>query len=71
MGRLAGEGKSSRRLGEARSLCMVANAILQSALARTESRGAHYRSDYPRRDDENFGRHSIFGREQQVIFEMW
>jgi len=71
LGRLAGEGKSSRRLGEARSLCVVANAILQSALARTESRGAHYRSDYPHREDKNFSGHSIFGREQQVVFEMW
>jgi L-aspartate oxidase len=71
LGRLAGEGKSSRRLGEARSLCVVAHAILQSALARTESRGAHYRSDYPQRDDEKFLKHSVFGRQQQPIFEAW
>jgi L-aspartate oxidase len=69
--RIAREGKTSRRLCEAKSLCSVANAILKSALARTESRGAHYRSDYPQRDDERFRKHSIFGREEPVVFEEW
>ena len=59
------EGKSSRRLWEARSLSRVADAILKSALARTESRGAHYRSDYPQHDDANFRKHSILGRESE------
>ncbi len=30
-----------------------------SALARTESRGGHYRSDFPARDDVNFRKHSV------------
>jgi L-aspartate oxidase len=71
LGRLAGEGKVSRRLSEARTLCRVADAILRSALARTESRGAHFRKDYPRHDDAQFLKHSIFGRERQVRFEAW
>jgi len=35
---------------------MIANAemVLRSALFRTESRGCHYREDYPRRDDPNW-----------------
>jgi succinate dehydrogenase/fumarate reductase flavoprotein subunit len=49
----------------------VAHAILYSALARTESRGAHYRNDFPRRDDEHFMKHSILGRGEQVVFEKW
>src|SRR5579863_5733947 len=64
--RVAQEGKSSRRVTEGKSLCGVADAILKSALARTESRGAHHRSDYPRREDGHFMKHSIFGREEQV-----
>jgi len=71
LARIATEGKSSRRLWEARSLSRVADAILKSALARTESRGAHYRSDYPQHDDANFHKHSILGRESRVLFEEW
>jgi len=64
-------GKSSRRLAEARALNRVARAILQSALARTESRGAHFRNDFPRRDDERFRKHSVIGRDGRVVFEEW
>jgi fumarate reductase flavoprotein subunit len=37
----------------------VAEAISHSALARTESRGAHQRTDHPERDDKGFLRHSL------------
>jgi len=36
---------------EERSLSTVGRLILEAALRRTESRGAHYRLDYPDRDD--------------------
>ena len=41
--------------------CMldVSETIIQSALHRTESRGAHQRSDFPKRDDEKFLAHSL------------
>ena len=35
---------------------MLAQIIIESALERTESRGAHYRSDFPERDDEHWQR---------------
>ena len=66
-----GQGKQSRRLAEAHAMSRVARAILVSALARTESRGAHFRNDFPRRDDQNFRKHSVFSREGQVVFEEW
>jgi L-aspartate oxidase len=68
---IAAAGRTSRRLAEALAMCRAAHAILQSALARTESRGAHFRSDYPRRDDQNFLKHSVLGRDGQVRFEEW
>ena len=71
--RIVRQGKTSRRLSEAQALCRVSGAILQSAQARTESRGAHFRSDYPHRDDRRFQKHSIIGRQgaDPVVFEEW
>jgi fumarate reductase flavoprotein subunit len=37
----------------------VAQAVAHSALARTESRGSHQRTDFPRRDDTRFLRHTL------------
>jgi L-aspartate oxidase len=68
---LAEQGKGSRRLTEALAMSRVAYAILQSALARTESRGAHFRNDYPQRDDQSFQKHSVLGRDGRVRFEEW
>ena len=70
LARLAQAEKSSRRLVEAQALVSVAQAILRAALARTESRGAHFRNDFPRRDDDNFRKHSV-ERDGQVRFEAW
>lgn len=49
----------SRAAIELRNLHAVARCIVAVALAREESRGAHYRNDFPARDDENFQKHSV------------
>jgi fumarate reductase flavoprotein subunit len=40
----------------------VADAIVNSALRREESRGAHQRTDFPGRDDQRFLAHSVIHR---------
>jgi L-aspartate oxidase len=49
-----------RRSVEARNLLAVATVIVASALAREESRGAHFRKDFPSKKTE--AKHSIMER---------
>lgn len=41
------------------NLVVVARFVVASAAARTESRGSHYRTDYPERDDRRWLRHVV------------
>ena len=43
----------------------VAESMVQSALQRTESRGAHQRTDFPQRNDEKFLAHSLVYRKAE------
>ncbi|HWR37036.1 MAG TPA: L-aspartate oxidase [Clostridia bacterium] len=48
-----------RRAREAANLLQTGLLIARSALAREESRGAHYRTDYPIHNDAKFLKHSV------------
>jgi L-aspartate oxidase len=49
----------TRRAYEAQNLHAVALLVARSALAREESRGAHYRTDFPAHNDAKFLKHSV------------
>ena len=60
--------ENSRRAYEANNIWQCGLLIARSALARLESRGAHYRTDYPAHDDAKFAKHSVLAGER-VKFE--
>jgi L-aspartate oxidase len=61
--------KPTRAGYELLNLYTLALLIARSGLAREESRGSHYRADFPYRNDEDFGRHSVVQKGKQVGFE--
>ncbi len=52
---------------ELENLLLIARATLVSALARTESRGAHTREDHPQRDDDHWLRHTLYFRQNDQL----
>jgi len=61
--------KSGRSGNELRNLHTLALVMMRSALAREESRGSHYRSDFPFRNDEDLAKHSTVQKGKDVRFE--
>jgi succinate dehydrogenase / fumarate reductase, flavoprotein subunit len=55
---------------EADSMLRIAEVVLIGALTRQETRGAHARTDYPKRDDENFLKHTLVycGKEPKITW---
>jgi len=49
---------------ELESLLTLAHTMLVSAVARKESRGAHFREDHPERDDKNWLKHTLVRKTQ-------
>jgi succinate dehydrogenase / fumarate reductase flavoprotein subunit len=64
---------------EVRHMLTLAEIIIVGAFARTESRGAHSRIDYPKRDDAHWMRHTLATRGEEgpalsyspVAFTRW
>jgi L-aspartate oxidase len=56
--------RACRRCCEASNIWQTGILIAKSALARLESRGAHYRLDYPAHDDAKFKKHSIIATDR-------
>jgi succinate dehydrogenase / fumarate reductase flavoprotein subunit len=44
---------------ELEAMFEIAEIVLVGGIARTESRGAHSRTDYPKRDDQNWLKHTL------------
>lgn len=52
---------------ELRNMLHLARAVAYCAFHRRESRGGHYREDYPERDDENFLKHTLLRQEGDTL----
>jgi len=52
---------------ELENLMALARVTAAGALARTESRGAHARDDYPERDDEQWMKHTLAGIDEDGV----
>jgi len=55
------------RLLELRNMIDIAEVTAFSALWREESRGAHYRIDFPKRNDDKFLLHSLVSRDKENL----
>lgn len=61
-------GTAAREEHELYNVWILGLLIARCALAREESRGSHYRSDFPYRDDDRFARHSHIAPGKQPWF---
>ena len=59
--------RSPPERSEERNMREVALLIARCALAREESRGAHFRTDYPEKRAE-FAKHSVVKKDAEIVF---
>jgi succinate dehydrogenase / fumarate reductase flavoprotein subunit len=52
---------------EVGNLLSFSGVMVAGAIARQESRGAHYRTDYPKRDDKNWLKHTLAWRTEEGV----
>ncbi|MFE5324438.1 L-aspartate oxidase [Paenibacillus sp. NPDC056579] len=57
---------SKREEYEFANMLTCALLTMQAAIIREESRGGHYREDFPQKDDLNWRKHTVFSREQGI-----
>jgi L-aspartate oxidase len=48
---------------ELQNLLTIAKIVTASARQRKETRGVHYRTDYPERNDKHWQKHTVIRRE--------
>ena len=56
---------------ETRNMVLLAEMIVRSALLRKESRGCHFREDYPQKNDEQFKRWSYIQKGDKGEIRLW
>ncbi|ETT65842.1 L-aspartate oxidase [Paenibacillus sp. FSL H8-0457] len=61
---------SKREEYEFANMLTASLLVVQGALGREESRGAHYREDYPERNDSEWRKHIVFIRDQEMTEEL-
>lgn len=49
---------------ELQNLIQFSEVIVKGALIRQESRGSHFRTDFPKRDDENWLKHTLYYQQE-------
>jgi succinate dehydrogenase/fumarate reductase flavoprotein subunit len=59
----------SKDFFEVRNIIEVADIIIESAMTRKESRGCHFREDYPQPDDDHFLGVTIVKKQQKPYLQ--